>query len=197
MKTKKAFNLILFVFLLSTIVGCKRNSEKNNTHITDEKTYQIENIVLNEIPDSTYTIDLKKDNLITFKKSLKNSSTLISIQINNEQKFIDDDKFILYAESYIENQMKAYEMKSLHLNAVGFKNTTCLKFDGTFRDSTNQGTNKEYISHDGYLCLVPDNESKIAEIKVVHFSTERLMPKDVIYEYKSMIEQLKFTNNND
>lgn len=195
MKTKNTFILILFVIFLSMIVGCKRNSDKHKELKTDEKTYQIGNIVLNEIPDSTYTIDLKDDNSITFKKSLKNSSTIISIRTFEEQKFNDRDEFIKFAENHMENHMKSYEMKSLHFNVVGFKYTTCLKFDGTFRDSTNQGTNREYISHDGYLCLVPDNESKIAEIKVVHYSTERLIPKDVVYEYKNMVEQLKFKKN--
>ncbi|NND80195.1 MAG: hypothetical protein HKN53_09865, partial [Maribacter sp.] len=152
MNTKNAFNLILFVFLLSTIVGCKRSSEKQKEFKTDEKTHRIESIVLNEIPDSTYTIDLKDGNSITFNKSSKNSSTIISVRTFEEQKFSDTDEFIKFAESYMENKMKPYEMKSLHFNIVGFKNTTCLQFDGTFRDSTNQGTNREYISHDGYLC---------------------------------------------
>ncbi|QNL22234.1 hypothetical protein HZR84_09885 [Hyphobacterium sp. CCMP332] len=151
--------------------------------------------MLNEIPDSTYTFDLKDDNSITFKKSSKNSSTIISVRTFEEQKFSDTDEFIKFAESYMEKRMNPYEMKSLHFNIVGFKNTTCLQFDGTFRDSTNQGTNREYISHDGYLCLTPGNESKIAEIKVVHYSNEKLIPKDVVYEYKNMVEKLEFTKN--
>ena len=195
MKTKNTFNLILFVILLTMIVGCKRNSDKQKGLKTDEKSYQIESILLNEIPDSTYTFDLKDDNSITFKKSSKNSSTIISVRTFEEQKFCDTDEFIKFAESYMENKMKPYEMKSLHYNMVGFKNTICLQFDGTFRDSTNIGNNKEYLSHEGYLCLVPDTESKIAEIKVVHYSTERLIPKDVVYEYKNMVEKLEFTKN--
>ena len=159
-----------------------------------EEPYKMEYITLNEIPDSTYTIDSKDSNSITFNKSSDNSSTTISIQTFEEPKF-SNDNFIVFAENYITNQMKSYEMKSLHFDVVGFKNTTCLKFDGTFRDSTNQDKNREYISHDGYLCVVSDNESKIAEIKVVHYSSERRMPRSVIYQFQSLVEQLKFTKN--
>ena len=195
METKPTFNLILIAFLLSTAFGCNRTSEKNNTVLSDEKQYKLENIELNEIPDSTYTQYLKDSCSITFSKSSRNSTTKISIRTFKERKFNNSDEFIQFAENYLENKMKSLEMKSLHYNIVGFKNTTCLQFDGTFRDSTNIGNNKEYLSHEGYLCLVPDTESKIAEIKVVHYSTERLMPNDVIYEFQSMVESLKFTKN--
>lgn len=195
MTTKLNLNLILFAFLLSTIVGCKRTGEIKNTVKTDEELYKIKYIELNQMPDSTYTINSKDSNSISFNKSLKNSSTIISIRTFEERKFSDEDKFILFAENYIENQMKSYEMKSLHFDVLGFKYTTCLKFDGTFRDSTNQDKNKEYLSHIGYLCLLPDNESKIAEIKVVHYSSEKRMPKNVIHEYQAIVEKLKFTKN--
>ena len=195
METKPTFNLILIAFLLSAAFGCNRTSEKSSTVLSDGKQYKIENIELNKIPDSTYTINSKDSSSISFSKSSKNSSTVISIRTFEDRKFSNTDEFVSFAENFMEDQMKPYEMISLHFDVLGFKYTTCLKFDGTFRDSANQGKNTEYISHEGYLCLVPEKESKIAEIKVVHYSTERLMPNDVIYEFQSMVESLKFTKN--
>ena len=187
------FNLILLVFLISNL-GCKRTNEvKNNSKPIDEL-HTVGYIKLNKIPDSKYVINKSEDNnFITFNNSSENSSTTISFRTFEERKFSGTDEFISFAENFMENQMKTYEMKSLHFNVVGFKNTTCLQFDGTFRDSTSQERNKEYIAHDGYLCLPPDNGSTIAEIKVVHYSNEKLMPNDVIYEFQNMVEQLKFT----
>lgn len=195
METKPTFNLILLAFLLFTVFGCNRTPEKNNTLVSDENQLRIENIELNELPDSTYTQHLKNDSSIIFQKSSSTSSTEISIRTFEERAFVDADEFTRFAENYLENQMKSLEMKSLHFNTIGFKKTTCLKFDGTFRDSTNIGSNKEYISHEGYLCIIPDNKSRVAEIKVVHYSTERLMPNDVIYAFQSMTESMKFTKN--
>jgi len=195
MKLMTKFNVILLVSLIS-ILGCKRTSEVKNNSNSVEELHTVGYIKLNKIPNSTYMINKSKDNnTISFNKSSENSSTTISIRTFDQRKFSNRKEFVSFAESYMENQMKLYEIKSLHYDVVGFKSTTCLKFDGTFRDSTNQNTNKEYIAQEGYLCLPPENGSKIAEIKVVHFSNERLMPDDVIYEFQNMVEKLEFTKN--
>ena len=186
---------ILLIFLLSIVIGCRETGEVKKTSYTNEEPYEIGYIKLNKIPDSTYTIDSKGSNSVSFSKSSKNSSTVISIRTFEERKFSDTDEFVSFAENFMEDQMKSYEMKSLHFQVVGFKNTTCLKFDGTFRDSTNQDKNKEFIAHDGYLCLPRDQGSTIAEIKVVHYSNEKFMPDDVIYEYQNVVEKLEFSKN--
>ncbi|WP_235297114.1 hypothetical protein [Portibacter marinus] len=185
--------LIVFVVLFG-LFACKDNKTKGANEINNDS-YTIENIEMAYVPDSTYTVTTKNDSSIYFEKSSNSSRTTISVRTFEGQNFNDDEKFFLYAENYVQDKMKPFEMKSLHLDALGFKRTPCLKFGGTFRDAIARDKNRAFIAQDGHLCRVPNTKSEIAEIKVMHYSAEQLMPKDVIYEYQSFIERLKFVKN--
>lgn len=195
MKFLKTITFILS--LLFALIACKDNatSTQNTTKVTNPTLYKIENVQLNKIPDSSYVFTKNDKNSIHFVKSSSDTPTTISIKTFDGQVFGDDDAFMRFAESYITEQMKPYKMKSLHYDMVGFKNTMCLKFDGTYQDTIAKEKNREYVSQDGYLCILPDNPSKLAEMKVVHYSSEREMPKNIIYQYQSFIEQLTFTKD--
>ncbi len=186
MKYYKTFSLLIFSFLI--IMGCNKIEQKKIAINSSDYVHELEGVKLKPPLDSSYKIETRNNEKIEFKKS----STKITVQIEQSPTFKNAEDFFAFGEQYVNDKMKSLEMKSIHFSGVTFKRTTCLKIDGTFRDSLSKDKTKEYLSYDGYLCSLPN--SKFAEIRIDYHSYEKGIPNKIISEFNSFIENIKFNN---
>jgi hypothetical protein len=132
---------------------------------------------------------------VTFGKTTDALAATLVASSFQADPFLDNEAFLVFAETRQEAAVSDLELVSVHYNRTRLGGTTCLQYDGIYRDERDADSESEYLSIKGYKCRHPTIAGRVVQLEFAQRSASRDPPgtEDVLATANAFFTSVVFT----
>jgi len=106
-----------------------------------------------------------------------------------------DSAFFAFAEARRQQELRALQMVSLHLDHKRFKGAACLRYDGIFRDTLNLAQDRAFLVTMGYICQHPGNAHEALHLDLSQLSASKSLSGRAEDAAEALFDSARFTEH--